>query len=183
MSPYGVLPPRAWRHSATKGLSKERIMTRLPGIHVFETRRDSIESIRQAIEFTPEVEKPLRRWAEAGKGETERAYSTHKLLETASGVFRLRHKPFDRIRTRSDELLYAHAAKGPSKRQTCATRRERCLSSVRDALMLLEPRIVDEIMGGVQELGDRLKGDWSRDGHLSGDEMIRRKGLKGGTRP
>lgn len=38
--------------------------------------------------------------------------------------------------------------------------------------MLLKPRIVDEIKGGVQELGDRLKGDWSRDGQLSGDEMI-----------
>ena len=48
--------------------------------------------------------------------------------------------------------------------------------------MLLKPRIVDEIMGGVQELGDRLKGDWSRDGHLSGDEMIRRKRLKWDTR-
>ena len=137
--------------------------------------------IRQAIDATREVEKPLRRWAEAGKGKTERAYYTHKLLETSSEVIRLWQKRFDWIRTRSDELLHAHGTKGADKRQTYAIRREKCLSSVDEALMLLRPREMDEIMEGVQELGDRLKSDWRRDGHLSADEMIKRKGLKWGT--
>ena len=55
MSPYGVLPPRTWRHFTTKSLFKEPIMTRLPNIYVFEAQEDFIESIRQAIEFTREV--------------------------------------------------------------------------------------------------------------------------------
>ncbi|CAD6586685.1 MAG: hypothetical protein ASARMPRED_002800 [Alectoria sarmentosa] len=150
-------------------------------IFVIETQRDFVEMIRQAIDATKEVEKPLRRWAEAGKGKTERAYCTHKLLETASEVIRLWQKRFEWIRTRSDELLYAHGAKGSDKRQTYATRREKCTSSVDESSMLLKPREMDEIMEGVQELGDRLKGDWRRDGQLTPDEMLRRKGLKWGT--
>lgn len=157
-------------------------MTRFPGIFVIETQKDFIEMIRQAIEATREVEKPLRRWAESGKGKTERGYYTHKLLETASELIKLWQKRFDWIRTRSDELLYVHGAKGSDKRQTYATRREKCISSADEALMLLKPREMDEIMEGVQELGDRLKGDWRRDGRLTADEMIRKKGLKWGTR-
>ena len=137
--------------------------------------------IRQAIEATREVEKPLRRWAESGKGKTERGYYTHKLLETASEIIRLWQKRFDWIRTRSDELLYAHGAKGSDKRQTYTSKREKCMSSVDEALALLRPREMDEIMEGVRELGDRLKGDWRRDGRLTADEMIKRKGLKWGT--
>lgn len=168
--------------SLIRDASKEQTVTQFPGIFVIDTQRDFIEMIRQAIEATREVEKPLRRWAEAGKGKTERGYYTHKLLETASEVIRLWQKRFDWIRTRSDELLYAHGAKGSSKRQTYSTKREKCASSVEDALMLVKPREIDEIMEGVQELGDRLKGDWRRDGQLTGDEMIRRKGLTWGTR-
>ena len=156
-------------------------MTRLPGIFVIETQKDFIEMIRQAIEATREVEKPLRRWAESGKGKTERGYYTHKLLETTSEIIRLWQKRFEWIRTRSDELLYVHSAKGSDKRQTYATRREKCMSAVDEALMLLRPREMDEVMEGVQELGDRLKGDWRRDGRLTPDEMIRKKGLKWGT--
>ena len=55
------------------------------------------------------------------------------------------------------------------------------MTSVEEALTLLKPREMDEIMEGVQELGDKLKGDWRRDGRLTADEMIRRKGLKWGT--
>ena len=47
--------------------------------------------------------------------------------------------------------------------------------------MLLRAREMDEIMEGVQELGDRLKGEWKRDGKLKPDEMMKRKGLKWGT--
>ena len=162
-------------------LKETKTVTRLPGIFVIETQRDFVEMIRQAIDATKEVEKPLRRWAEAGKGKTERAYCTHKLLETASEVIRLWQKRFEWIRTRSDELLYAHGAKGSDKRQTYATRREKCTSSVDESSMLLKPREMDEIMEGVQELGDRLKGDWRRNGQLTPDEMLRRKGLKWGT--
>ncbi|KAF6235307.1 hypothetical protein HO173_006503 [Letharia columbiana] len=150
-------------------------------IFVIETQRDFIELIRQAIEATREVEKPLRRWAEAGKSKTERGYFTHKLLETASEVIRLWQKRFDWIRTRSDEMLYAHGAKGSNTRPTYTTRREKCLSSVDEASMLLRAREMDEIMEGVQELGDRLKGEWRRDGKLKPDEMIKRKGMKWGT--
>ena len=137
--------------------------------------------IRQAIEATREVEKPLRRWAESGKGKTEKGYYTHKLLESASDVIRLWQKRFEWIRSRSDELLSAHAAKGADKRQTYAPRREKCMTSGEEALTLLKPREMDEIMEGVQELGDKLKGDWRHDGRLTADEMIRRKGLKWGT--
>ena len=137
--------------------------------------------IRQAIEATREVEKPLRRWAQSGKGKTERGYYTHKLLETASEVIRLWQKRFDWVRNHSDELLNAHGARGSDKRHTYAARREKCMSSVDEASMLLKPREMDEIMEGVQELGDRLKGDWRRDGRLTPDEMFRKKGLKWGT--
>ena len=137
--------------------------------------------IRQAIEATREVERPLRRWAESGKGKTERGYYTHKLLETASEVIRLWQKRLEWIRTRSDEQLYSHGAKGPDRRQACSVRRDKCMASVEEASALLKPRELDEIMEGVQELGDRLKGDWRRDGQLGPDEMIRRKGLKWGT--
>lgn len=157
-------------------------MTRFPGIFVIDTQKDFIEMIRQAIEGTREAEKPLRRWAESGKGKTERGYYTHKLLETASELIKLWQKRFDWIRTRSDELLYVHGTKGSDKRHTYATRREKCISSADEALMLLKPREMDEVMEGVQELGDRLKGDWRRDGRLTPDEMIRKKGLKWGTR-
>lgn len=155
-------------------------VTRFSDIFVVETHRDFVEMIRQAIEATREVEKPLRRWAESGKGKTEKGYYTHKLLETASDVIKLWQKRFDWIRTRSDEMLYAHDTKGSGKRQTYTNRRERCYSSTEEALMLLKPREMDEIMEGVQELGDKLKGDWRRDGNLTSDDMIRRKGLKWG---
>ena len=157
-------------------------MTRYPGIHVIDTQRDFVEMIRQAIEATKEAEKPLRRWAEAGKGKTERGYYTHKLLETASEVVRLWQKRYDWIRTRSDELLYVHGEKGSSQRQRYTARREKCSSSVDEASMLLKPREMDEIMEGVQELGDRLKSEWRRDGQLTAEEMIKRKGPKWGTR-
>ena len=55
------------------------------------------------------------------------------------------------------------------------------MSSVDEASMLLKPREMDEIMEGVQELGDRLKGGWRRDGRLSPDDILRKKGLKWGT--
>ena len=151
------------------------------GIYVIETQKDFIEMIRQAIEATREVERPLRRWAESGKGKTERGYYTHKLLWTASEVIKLWQKRFDWIRTRSDELLYTYAAKGLDKRQPYTTRREKCLASVEEALELLKPRELDESMEGVHELGEKLKLDWRRDGLLTPDEMIRRKGLKWGT--
>ena len=146
-----------------------------------ETQKDFIEMIRQAIEATREVEKPLRRWAQSGKGKTERGYYTHKLLETASELIRLWQKRFDWIRNNSDEIVNAHGAKGWVKRQTYATRREKCMSSVDEASMLLKPREMDEIMEGVQELGDRLKGGWRHDGRLSPEAMLREKGLKWGT--
>lgn len=137
--------------------------------------------IRQAIEAIKEVEKPLRRWAEAGKSKTERGYFTHKLLETACEVIRVWQKRFEWIRTRSDELLYAHGVKASDKRQTYSIMREKCLSSVDEVSMLLKPREMDEFMEGVQEFGDRLKGGWRRDGQLSPHEMMKRKGPKWGT--
>ncbi len=161
--------------------ARKPAVTRLPGTFVIDTQKDFMEMIRQAIEATREVEKPLRRWAESGKGRTERGYYTHKLLETASEVVRLWQKRFDWIRGRSDELLYALGAKGVDKRSAYGTRREKCMSSVEETSMLLKPREMDEIMEGVQELGDRLKGDWRRDGQMAPDDMIRRKGLKWGT--
>lgn len=163
-------------------LSKESTVTRFPGTFVIETQRDFVDMIRQAIEAAKEVEKPLRRWAEAGKGKTERAFYTHKLLETASEVIREWQKRLDWIRTLSDEVLYAHDAKGSGKRQTYANRREKCLSSVEETWRLLKPVEMDEVMEGVQELGGRLKDGWRRDGRMTPDEMIRRKGTKWGTR-
>ena len=55
------------------------------------------------------------------------------------------------------------------------------MSSVEETSTLLKPRELDEIMEGVQELGDRLRGEWRRDGQMKPDEMVRRKGLKWGT--
>ena len=167
--------------SPSRMTSKNTRVTFFPGIFIIETQKDFLEMIRQAIEATKEVEKPLRRWAESGKGRTERGYYTHKLLETSSEVTRLWLKRFDWIRTRSDELIYAVGAKGLDKRQAYSARREKCISSVDEALTLLKPREMDEIMEGVQELGDRLKGDWRRDGQLAPDEIIRRKGTKWGA--
>lgn len=157
-------------------------MTRSPGVFVIETQKDFLDMIRQAIEATKEVEKPLRRWAEVGKGKTERAYYTHKLLETASELIRLWQKRFDWIRSRSDELLYAHGSRASGNRHTYAARREKCVASVDEALMLLKPREMDEIMEGVQELGDRLKDNWRRDGRMKAEEMIKKKGPEWGTR-
>lgn len=157
-------------------------VTRFPGIFVYETQRDFVEMIRQAIEGAREVEKPLRRWAEAGKGRTERAYYTHRLLETASAVIKVWQKRFDWIRTCSDELLYVHGVKGSSKRQTYINRKEKCLSSADETSRLLKPMEMDDIMEGVQELGDRLKDEWRRDGRLSAEDMIRKKGPNWGTR-
>ena len=152
------------------------------GIFVIETHRDFVEMIRQAVEATRDVEKPLRRWAEAGKRKTERGYYTHKLLEVASEVVRQWQKRFEWIRTRSDELLYAHRAKGSQTRQTYTARRDKCLSTVEDTSTLLRPREMDEIMEGVQELGERLREDWRHDGNLTAEEMIKLKGVKWGTR-
>ncbi len=166
----------------TKDASKEVTVTRHPGIYVIDTQSDFVEMIRQAIDATKEAEKPLRKWAEAGKGKTERGYYTHKLLETASEVIRLWQKRCEWIRNHSDELLYVHGEKGSGKRQTYTARREKCSSSVEEASMLLKPREMDEIMEGVQELGDRLKSEWRRDGQMSGEEMIKKKGPRWGTR-
>ena len=172
-----------WRRfSLAVNISKESTVTRFPGIFVYETQKDFLEMIRQAIEAAKEVEKPLRRWAEAGKGKTERAYYTHKLLETASEVIREWQRRFDWIRNLSDEVIWAHDAKGSSKRQTYGNRREKCMASVEETSRLLRPMEMDEMMEGVQELGDRLKDGWRRDGRMSGEEMIRRKGPKWGTR-
>ena len=55
------------------------------------------------------------------------------------------------------------------------------MASVEEALMLLRPREMEESMEGVQELGEKLRLDWRRDGRLTPDEMIRRKGLRWGT--
>ena len=55
------------------------------------------------------------------------------------------------------------------------------MASVEEALMLLRPRELEESMEGVQDLGERVRGEWRRDGRLTADEMIRRKGLKWGT--
>ena len=157
-------------------------MTRSSGIFVTETQRDFVEMIRQAIEAAKEVERPLRKWAQVGKGKIERGYFAHKLLETASEVIRLWQKRFEWIRTHSDEMAYLHDVKGTTKRLTYATRRDKCMSSVEEALMLLKPREMEEIMESVHELGDRLKNEWRRDGKLKADQMIREKGLDWGTR-
>lgn len=156
-------------------------MTSCSDIYVIETQKDFIEMIRQAIEATREVEKPLRKWAGSGKGRTERGYYTHKLLETAAEIIRLWQKRFDWIRTCSDDLVLALGGKGMDKRHAYSTRREKCMSSVDDTLTLLKPREMDEVMEGVHELGDKLKGEWRRDGRMAPDEMLRRKGLKWGA--
>ena len=157
-------------------------MTRFSDIFVTETQKDFVEMIRQAIEAAKEVERPLRKWAQVGKGKIERGYFAHKLLETASEVIRLWQKRFDWIRTHSDEMVYLHDGKGTAKRPTYATRREKCMTSVEEASMLLKPREMDEIMESVHELGDRLKTEWRRDGKLKAEQMIREKGLDWGTR-
>ena len=157
-------------------------MTRFSGIFVTETQRDFVEMIRQAIEAAKEVERPLRKWAQVGKGKIERGYFAHKLLETASEVIRMWQKRFEWIRTLSDEMAYLHDVKGTTKRVTYSTRRDKCMSSVEEALVLLKPREMEEIMEGVHELGDRLKNEWRRDGKLKADQMIREKGLDWGTR-
>ena len=55
------------------------------------------------------------------------------------------------------------------------------MASVEEALTLLRPREMDESMEGVQELGEKLRLDWRRDGRLAPEEMIKRKGLRWGT--
>ena len=55
------------------------------------------------------------------------------------------------------------------------------MASVEEALMLLKPRDMEDGMEGVLELGEKLRLDWRRDGRLTADEMIRRKGTRWGT--
>ena len=156
-------------------------MTSFSGIFVTETQKDFVEMIRQAIDAAKEVERPLRKWAQVGKGKIERGYFAHKLLEAASEVIRLWQERFEWI-THSDEMAYLHDRKGTTKRVTYTTRRDKCMTSVEEALSLLKPREMEEIMESVHELGDRLRHEWSRNGQLKADQMIREKGLDWGTR-